>query len=87
MLRRRPIAIGAAHVRAVDADGPCVGVDQAVGEAQQRGLAGAGAADDAAEFALGDVQRDIAQSLHAPAVEAFADVRIANDGRGGGHHD
>ncbi len=77
--------IAAADILAADADDTGIGIDQAVGEAQQRGLAGAGAADDAAEFALADIQRDVAQSLYATAVEALADVHVTDRWRGCAH--
>ena len=38
---------------------PLIGVDQPVRQPQQRGLAGAGAADDGEKLALGDVERDV----------------------------
>ena len=52
-----------------------IGLDQPVRQPQQRGLAGAGAADDGEEFALGDLERDVVDGLHAAAVEALADMR------------
>ena len=55
----QPDRIGRAHVRALDRDGARVGIDQPVGEPQQRGLAGAGAADDGEELAVRDLERHI----------------------------
>ncbi|MGY4451600.1 hypothetical protein ACVWZR_006260 [Bradyrhizobium sp. i1.3.1] len=51
------------HILALDRDGAGIGLDQPVGEPQQRGLAGAGAADDGQKFALGDVERHIVDGL------------------------
>src|SRR6202049_3038044 len=65
-----------------------VGFDQPVPQPQQRGLAGAGGADDGEQFALGDVERDVVHRqnrFHAAAVEALADVRKCDQWRGGGH--
>ena len=87
MLRRRWIGLPDPDVLAADTDHAFVSIDQAIGQAQQRRLAGAGPADDAAEFARCDVERHIAQCLDAAAIETLADVRIADGGRGGGHHD
>ena len=67
MRRRRPIGSTAAHVLAFDRDGAAVGLDQPVGEPQQRGLARAGAADDGQEFALGDLERDVVDRPRARA--------------------
>ena len=55
----QPNRIGGADVLAFDRDAAAVGVDQPVGQPQQRGLAGAGAADDGEELALGDLERDV----------------------------
>jgi hypothetical protein len=62
-----------------------VGVDQPVRQPQQRGLAGAGAADDGEKFALGDLERDVVHGLQAAAVKTLADMRKCDQGRGGGH--
>ena len=63
-----------------------VGVDQPVRQPQQRGLAGAGAADDGEEFALGDVERDVVHGLDPlaprPPSKLFADMRKGDQGRG-----
>ena len=48
-------------------DAAAVGLDQPVGQPQQRGLARAGAADDGEEFALGDLERDVVDRHHALA--------------------
>src|SRR5258708_4454383 len=78
--------IDAQHVGAFDRDGANVSLDQPVGEPQQRGLAGAGAADDGEEFALGDLKRDVVDRDHAPrataAVETLADMGIGDQGWG-----
>ena len=82
--------IDRAHVLALDRDAAAVGVDQPVRQPQQRGLAGAGAADDGEEFALGDIERDVVHGQNtfraAAAVEALADMRKGDQGRGGGHN-
>src|SRR3954453_10795781 len=70
----QPYRVYRADVLALDADGAAVCLDQPVGETQQRGLAGAGAADNGEEFALGDLERDIIEGFHAAAIEAFADM-------------
>ena len=59
-----------------------VGLDQPVGQPQQRGLARAGAADNGEEFALGDVERDVVDRHHAAAVEGLADMGVGDQGRG-----
>ena len=74
-----------AHVLALDRDVALVGVDQPVRQPQQRGLAGAGAADDGEEFALGDLDREVVHGPDPAAVEALADMRKCDQGRGGGH--
>lgn len=65
---------------------PEIGVDQPVRQPQQRGLAGAGAADNGEEFALGDVERDIVDGENGfgagAAVEAFVDMRKCDQWRG-----
>src|SRR5271170_1698343 len=58
-----------ADVLALDADLAGVGVDQPVGQPQQRGLAGTGAADDGEQFALGDFERYV---VHGPDRRAAA---------------
>src|ERR1700704_1993781 len=78
-----------AHVLAVDRDAAAVGIDQPVRQPQQCGLAGAGAADDGEEFALGDIERDVVHGQNtfraATAIEAFADMRECDEWRGGSH--
>src|SRR2546423_2484974 len=64
-----------AHVLAINCDAADIGIDQPVGQPQQRGLAGAGAADDSEEFALGDLERDVVDRPDAAAVKTLADVR------------
>ena len=81
--------IEGAHVFALDFDRAAVGLDQPVGEPQQRGLAGAGAADNGEEFAFGDLERDIVDrhhALRAAAGKALADIGVG-DQRGRGHID
>src|ERR1700704_6331724 len=78
--------IDLAHILALDRDAAAVGLDQPVREPKQGGLAGAGAADDGEEFALGDVERDVVHGhnrFRAPAaVEALADMRKCDQGWG-----
>ena len=82
----QPDRIDVAHVLALDRDGAAVGLDQPVGQPQQRGLARAGAADDGEEFALGDLERDVVDGLDAAASgrrrKRLADMRVS-DRRGG----
>ena len=63
---------------------PLVGVDQPVRQPQQRGLAGAGAADDGEKLALGDLERDVVDGQNgfraAAAVKALADMRKGDQG-------
>ena len=66
MRRRSAIGSPPRDILAVDRDTAGVGLDQPVGEPQQRGLAGAGAADDGEEFALRDVERDIVDRKQPP---------------------
>jgi hypothetical protein len=75
--------IGRADILALDRDGAAVRLDQAVGQPQQRGLARTGAADNGEELALGHLERDIVHRCHAPAVEAFCDVCVGDQGRCG----
>ncbi len=76
--------IDRADVLALDRDAAAVGLDQPVGQPQQRGLAGAGAADDGEEFALGDIERDVVDGQNAfraaAAVKALADMRKGDQG-------
>ena len=74
--------IDAPHVLAFDRDRAGVGLDQPVGEPQQRGLAGAGAADDGQEFALGDLERDVVDGDDTAAVKGLADIGIGDQGSG-----
>ena len=83
MRRRNWIGSTFAHVRALDRDAAAVGVDQPVGEPQQRGLARAGTADNGEEFALGDFERDVVDRPMRAAVEALADMGIGDQRRGG----
>ena len=69
------------HVLAFDRDRAAVGLDQPVGEPQQRGLARAGAADDGQKLALGDVERDVVDRHHAAVVERLADMRVGDQWR------
>ena len=86
MRRRSRDRIDRAHVLALDRDAAAVGLDQPVRQPQQRGLAGAGAADDGEELALGDVERDVVDRRRTrAAVEALADMRIGDQGRDGIH--
>ena len=66
--------IDVAHVLAFDRDRAEVRLDQPVGEPQQRGLAGAGAADNGQELALGDLERDVVDGDDATAVKGLADM-------------
>ena len=72
--------IDAAHVLAFDPDAAGIGVDQPVRQPQQRGLAGAGAADNGEKLALGDLERDVVHGLDAAAVEALGDMRRRRSG-------
>jgi hypothetical protein len=54
--------IDRAHILAFDRDAAAISVDQPVCQSKQRGLAGAGAADDGEELALGDIERDLVES-------------------------
>ena len=74
--------IDISHVLAFDRDRAAVGLDQPVGEPQQRGLARAGAADDGQKLALGDLERDVVDGHHAAAIERLADMRIGDQWRG-----
>ena len=86
-MRRRNWIGSSALISSPSTDLALVSFDQPVRQSQQRGLAGAGAADDGEEFALGDRERDI---VHRPnrlrataAVEALADMREGDQGRSG----
>ena len=74
--------IDASHVLALDGDGTAIGLDQPVGEPQQRRLAGARAADHRQKLALGNVERDIVDGREG--AEALGDVLVA-DGQLGRH--
>src|SRR5579872_1955084 len=77
-----------ADVLARDGDAASVNLDQPVGEPQQRGLAGAGAADDGEKLAFGDVERDVVHRNYpartTAAGKALADMFVG-DHRGGRH--
>jgi len=74
--------IDAADILPLDRDAAAVGLDQPVGQPQQRSLARAGAADDGEELSLGDIERDVVHGHHtacAPAtVKALADVGVGD---------
>ena len=72
-LAEAPQAIGVqgGHVFAVDLDASAGGFFQAVDQAQQGALAGAGVADDAKHFATGDVQVARLQSGDVLATDAI----------------
>ena len=70
------------HVLAFDRDRAAVGLDQPVGEPQQRGLARTGASDDGQKLALSDVERDVVDGHHAAIVKGLADMRIGDQWRG-----
>ena len=76
--------IGRADVLALDRDAAAVGIDQPVGEPEQRGLAGAGAADDGEELALGDLKRHVVHGDDAlgAAIKALDDMGIGDHRRG-----
>ena len=57
-----------------------VGVDQAVGKPQQRGLARARAADNGEEFAAFDLKRNVVHRLDAAAVKALGHMRKGDQG-------
>src|SRR5205809_530858 len=67
----QPDRIERPDILALDPDAAMVGLDQPVDEPQQRGLAGAGAADDGKKLARGDLERDVIDRLDAAAVKAF----------------
>ena len=75
--------IAQSDILAGDRDGAAGGIDQPVGEPQQRGLAGAGAADNGEELAFGDVQRDVVDRLHGTAVKALAYIGEGDQGSAG----
>src|SRR5207244_10596344 len=58
-----PPGIGTGHRPAVHDDAPAVGDDEPAEHAEQRRLAAAGRADERAELAGADGQRDVAQRL------------------------
>ena len=60
-----------------------IGFDQAVGQPEQRRLAGARAADDREEFTLGHIERDVVDRHHATIVKTLADMRVGNQRRCG----
>src|SRR5262249_54827649 len=68
-------------VVAVDRDHAAVGLDQAIGEPQQRGLAGAGAADDAEQFTFCDRERNAVDRPDAAAIKTLADIVERDRGR------
>ena len=59
-------AIGSVTRCVADADVAGIDRQQAVDAAQQRGLAAAGRADDRDDFALADIEVDVAENLSAP---------------------
>ena len=67
---------------ALDRDLALIGLDQPVGQPQQRGLARAGTADNGQKLALGDVKRDVVDRHHAATVKRLADMGIGDQGRG-----
>ena len=74
--------IDVAYVLAFNRDRAGVRFDQPVGEPQQRGLAGTGAADDGQKLSFGDLERDVVDGHHATGVKGLADIRIGDQGRG-----
>nr|GFD25725.1 hypothetical protein [Tanacetum cinerariifolium] len=76
------LAADAIHGLAVDADLPAKLAVQADQQAQQGGLAAAAGTDDGDEFALGDVQVEVADGLQFAAIdfEELADLLKADQG-------
>src|SRR6516164_7164408 len=74
--------IDRADLVAFNGDTAAVGLDQPVGEPQERGLAGAGAADDREKFALTDIERDVVDRDDpfpaAAAGKTLADIGVGD---------
>ena len=76
----QPDRVDSGDILARNGDSSGVGIDQAIGEPQQCGLAGAGTADNGEEFARRDGERDVVHSSYisvscTAAFEAFGDMR------------
>ncbi len=70
----QPDRVDSGDILSRDGDRTSVGIDQAIGEPQQRGLAGAGAANNGKEFARRDIERDVVHGSHMVAAKAFDDM-------------
>ena len=82
----RDVEPRAAHACAIDADGAAVDADEPGNRTQQCGLAAAGAADDAADVAVGKIERQRVDHRRARAVADREAVDRQQRGAGGFSH-